>query len=46
MLAVPGWPLAASAPKAVAVVSAENSTARAVAVPRKVRAPAARFITK
>ena len=30
MLAVPGWPDSASEPNAVAVVSAENITARAV----------------
>ena len=46
MLDVPGWREAAREPKAVPVVSAENTIARAVAELRKSRRPARQFITK
>ena len=46
MLAVPGCCDSASEPKAVAVVRAENSTARAVAEPRGCARPARQFMTK
>ena len=46
MLAVPGCRDSANEPNAVLVVSAENSTARAVAEPRKRVAPLRQFITK
>ena len=46
MLAVPGCRDSASEPNAVAVVSAENTTARAVGVDRCAVAPARQFITK
>ncbi len=46
MLAVPGCRDSASEPNAVAVVRAENRTARAVAVPRKLLMPLRQFMTK
>lgn len=46
MLAVPGWPDSASEPNAVAVVSAENITARAVGDAKCDRSPARQFMTK
>lgn len=46
MLAVPGCPDRASEPNAVPVVSAENSTARAVGDPSTEVCPARQFITK
>lgn len=46
MLAVPGWCDAASDPKAVPVVSAENSTARAVGLDSGSLIPARQFMTK
>ena len=46
MLAVPRSCEAASEPNAVLVVSAENSTACAVAEDRNLRMPARKFMTK
>ena len=46
MLAVPGWPDSASEPNAVAVVRAENITARAVGDAKCDRSPARQFMTK
>lgn len=46
MLAVPGCAERASEPNAVPVVSAENTTARAVGDASGARCPARQFITK
>ena len=46
MLAVPGWPDSAREPNAVAVVRAENTTARDVGDAKCDRSPARQFMMK